>query len=155
MDERRMKMPAGNPGDFYYRTSFPTGFDPYENRGFQLFSLQMKFVIKISYYRWIFEQLPKPAQCSMLSCLWKCYWHGYLVQAQIQMEMSGCSFLLKGPISWAEVLITKMSFFIFSWNLLLGIEQHTVSFSCPTEGLHMCEVLPLTFFFLSKEQILY
>lgn len=44
-----MKMPAGNPGDFYYRTALPTGFDLYENRGFQLFSLQMKFGIKISY----------------------------------------------------------------------------------------------------------
>lgn len=115
----------------------------------------MKFVTKIFYYHRILEQLPKPAQWSVQSCLLQCYWHGYPVYMQIEMEMSGCSLLLREPLSLVEVLITRISFFVSSWNLLLSIQQHRMSFSCHMKGLQMFEMLSLKFFFLSREQILY
>ena len=129
-------MPEGNPGDLYYCASFPTGFDLGENCGLQLFSLWMKLVIKISYYHWILEQLPSPAQPSRQSCLFQYHCCGCLVYAQISpCPEAHCP---SGSLShWKIVLITRLS---FSQNLLLSLEQHTINASCHLKGLQMSEI---------------
>lgn len=96
MDEKRLRLPAGNAGDFYYSASFPTGFDLLENWFSHCFHINgvcnQNFLL---FYHRILEQLPNPVQHSMQSPFNSIT--DMVIQSVHSVSMDSCS-LLHTPV---------------------------------------------------------